>query len=293
MVHSFILYNDQIREAAGGVLSPGQIGLLSGWGVFSTIRIADGVLFAWERHWARMQHDAKLLRVPFPTDSEAVRRSLLRLVEANQAQTGTLRIVVVRNRGGIWEGPGLDRDYDLIALTTKLKDWGEGTRLAVVPQARHSAQMFAGVKSLSWSMNLCWYEMAQSRGYDEALLLNEHGKVSECTSANIFAAVGDRVYTPPLGSGCLPGVTREVLLGGPRVPGIVVEEKDLGLEDLEQADEVFITSTTRNLLSVLAIEGIQVRKRGDVRRRVSEAFSEYVRNYVEANKAASGASQPG
>ena len=57
------------------------------------------------------------------------------------------------------------------------------------------------------------------------------------------------------------------------------------MEDLEQADEVFITSTTRNLLPVLAIEGIQVRQRGDVRRRVSEAFSEYVRNYVEANKA--------
>jgi branched-chain amino acid aminotransferase len=293
VVHSFILYNDQIREAAGGVLSPGQIGLLSGWGVFSTIRVADGVLFAWERHWARMQHDAKLLRVPFPTDSEAVRRSLLRLVEANQAQTGTLRIVVVRNRGGIWEGPGLDRDYDLIALTTKLKDWGEGTRLAVVPQARHSAQMFAGVKSLSWSMNLCWYEMAQSRGYDEALLLNEHGLVSECTSANLFAAVGDRVYTPPLASGCLPGVTRDVLLSGARVPGIVVEEKDLRLEDLAQADEVFITSTTRNLLSVQTIEGIQVRQTGDARRRVSEAFSQYVRNYVEANKAASGASQPG
>ncbi len=283
-MHSFILYNDQVREAAGGVLSPGQIGLLSGWGVFSTIRVADGVLFAWERHWARMRHDARLLRVPFPNDSEAVRRSLLRLVEANQAQTGTLRIVVVRNRGGIWEGPGLDRDYDLIALTTKLKDWGEGTRLAVVPQARHSAQMFAGVKSLSWSMNLCWYEMAQSRGYDEALLLNEHGQVSECTSANIFAAVGDRVYTPPLGSGCLPGVTREVLLSGAHVPGIVVEEKDLRLEDLEQADEVFITSTTRNLLSVQAIEGIQVRQRGDVRRRVSEAFSEYVRKYVAANR---------
>jgi len=290
-VHSFILYNDQVRETAGGVLSPGQIGLLSGWGVFSTIRIADGVLFAWERHWARMQHDAKLLRVPFPTDSEAVRGSLLRLVEANQAQTATLRIVVVRNRGGIWEGPGLDRDYDLIALTTKLKDWGEGTRLAVVPQARHSAQMFAGVKSLSWAMNLCWYEMAQSRGYDEALLLNEHGRVSECTSANIFAAVGDRVYTPPLGSGCLPGVTRDVLLSGAHVPGIVVEEKDLGLEDLEQADEVFITSTTRNLLSVLAIEGIQVRQRGDVRRRVSEAFSEYVRIYAKANQAAAGASR--
>jgi branched-chain amino acid aminotransferase len=153
--------------------------------------------------------------------------------------------------------------------------------------------MFAGVKSLSWSMNLCWYEMAQSRGYDEALLLNEHGQVSECTSANIFAAVGERVYTPPLSSGCLPGVTRDVLLSGAHVPGIVVEEKELRLEDLEQADEVFITSTTRNLLSVRVIEGIQVRQTGDVRRRVSEAFSEYVRHYVEANKAASGASLPG
>jgi branched-subunit amino acid aminotransferase/4-amino-4-deoxychorismate lyase len=87
-------------------------------------------------------------------------------------------------------------------------------------------------------------------------------------------------------------VTRDVLLSGARVPGIVVEEKDLSLEDLESADEVFITSTTRNLLSVLAIEGMEVRRRGDVRRRVSEAFSEFVRKYVEANRGASGASQP-
>jgi D-alanine transaminase len=80
-------------------------------------------------------------------------------------------------------------------------------------------------------------------------------------------------------------VTRDVLLSGAHVSGIVVEEKELRLEDLEQADEVFITSTTRNLLSVVAIEGIQVRQRGDVRRRVSEAFSEYVKNYVQANRA--------
>jgi D-alanine transaminase len=80
-------------------------------------------------------------------------------------------------------------------------------------------------------------------------------------------------------------VTRDVLLSGAHVSGIVVEEKELRLEDLEQADEVFITSTTRNLLSVVVIEGIQVRQRGDVRRRVSEAFSEYVKNYVQANRA--------
>jgi branched-chain amino acid aminotransferase len=285
-MHAFLLHNDKILPASSAVLSPGQIGLLSGWGVFSTIRVVDGVLFAWERHWTRMRRDAELLRVPFPEDSEQVRASLLRLVRANQAWSATLRVVVVRNRGGIWEGPGQERDYDLIGLTTTLKDWGEGTRLAVVRQARHSGCPFAGVKSLSWSMNLSWLEQAQSRGYDEALLLDDRGRVSECTSANIFAARGGRVSTPPLHSGCLPGVTRDVLLHEIHVPGISILEEDLTLEDLERADEVFITSTTRNLLPVLSVEGIQVRCEGDVHLLLSRVFSSYVEAYVAAHKEA-------
>jgi branched-chain amino acid aminotransferase len=285
-MHAFILHNDQILPAASAVLSPGQVGLLSGWGVFSTLRVSDGVLFAWERHWARLLHDAERLRVPFPADSDRVRRSLLRLVEANEAYASTLRLVVVRNRGGVWEGPGLDRGYDLIGLTTTLKKWGEGTRLAVVPEARHSGSPFAGLKSLSWSMNLWWLEQAQSRGFDEALLLNDRGKVSECTSANVFIARGNRVSTPPLSSGCLPGVTRDVLLHEIRVPGITVEEEDLTTEDLLGADEVFITSTTRNLLPVLAMEGAEVRCQGDVHLRLASAFSGYVESYVAANAGA-------
>jgi branched-chain amino acid aminotransferase len=284
VIHSFVLHNGRILDASSRVLSPGQIGLLSGWGVFSTIRVVDGVLFAWERHWARMKHDAGLLRVPFPEDSEGVRGSLLELVRANQVSSATLRVVVVRNRGGFWEGPGLDRDYDLIALTTKTKDWGEGTHLAVVPHARHSACIFSGAKSLSWSMNLCWLEMAQARGYEEALLLNEHGNLSECTSANIFVVQGSRVATPPLSSGCLPGVTREVLLTGVRVPGVQIEERDLQLEDLERADEVFVTSTTRDLLPVLSVEGLHVRRQGEVRPALNRAFSGYVAAYAAANK---------
>ncbi len=282
----FILHNDRVLPADSKVLAPGQVGLLSGWGVFSTLRVTGGVLFAWERHWARMKHDAKLLRVPFPDDPEPLKRSLLLLMEANQASEATLRIVVVRNRGGIWEGPGLDRGYDVIALVTRPKEWGAGARLAVVANARHSAFRFSGSKSLSWSMNLCWLEAAQASGYDEALLLNERGQVSECTSANIFVARGNSVHTPPLSSGCLPGVTREVLLSEIRVPGIRLEEKELTLEDLEAADEVFITSTTRSLLPVLAVEGLRVRLEGDAHLMLGSVFASYVEAYVAANKAA-------
>jgi len=285
-MYPFILHNGRILPADSSVLAPGQVGLLSGWGVFSTLRVVEGVLFAWERHWARMKHDAELLRVPFPEDPAPVKRSLAQLVEANQCGSATLRIAIVRNRGGLWEGPGLSREFDLIALMAKSKDWGEGVRLTMVPQARHPDFMFSGSKSLSWSMNLCWLETAQARGFDEALLLNQRGHVCECTSANIFVEQAGAVYTPPLSSGCLPGITREILLSEIRVPGIRIEERDLTPADLEAADEVFITSTTRNLLPVTEVEGLRVRLEGEARVLLSRVFDGYVDTYVSAHRKA-------
>ncbi len=283
MVHRFILHGDDIREASDAVLSAGQVGLLSGWGVFSTLRVSGGVLFAFERHWARMQRDARLLRVPMPDDPEYVRSRLLRLIEANQAPEATLRVVIVRNRGGMWEGPGR-REFDLIALTSDLKDWGGGVRLAVAAQARHAESPFRGSKIISWAQNLVFLEQAQCRGFDEVVLLNERGEVSECTSANIFAATGSSVLTPPLQSGCLPGVTRELLLGEIRVPGISVAEKTLTLADLYAAGEVFITSTTRDLLPVLAIEDRPLGQSGDTRVRLQAAFTDYAAQYVRSHR---------
>src|SRR5579872_7428831 len=102
-IHRFFLHNGKIREAAEASLFPGQLGLLSGWGVFSTLRAVDGALFAWERHWARMSRDAHLIHVEMPPDADALERDLLRLLEANGAMNCTLRVVVVRNGGGLWE----------------------------------------------------------------------------------------------------------------------------------------------------------------------------------------------
>jgi branched-chain amino acid aminotransferase len=284
VLHQFVLHNDQIQKSTDLCLAPGQVGLLSGWGVFSTLRIADGVPFAWSRHWARIQRDAAALHVPLPQDSEVVRRKLLALVEANQAPNCTLRIAIVRNGGGMWAGPSNGRSSDLIGLTADSKHWGEGVKLAYVREARHAACEFTGTKILSWAMNLTWLEAAQTRGFDEVVLLNERGEVAECTSANIFIANGSHVYTPPLSSGCLPGITREVLLDEIRAPGIRVAEKALLPGDLEAADEVFITSTTRNLLPVWQIEDKQMGRGGHTREALARAFSEYVENYVATHK---------
>jgi branched-chain amino acid aminotransferase len=284
VLHRYIVHNDGIREASAQVLSAGQIGLLSGWGVFSTIRVIDGVPFAFERHWARLSRDAAAFHIAIPEDAESVRRRLLSLIEANHAQQSTLRLVIVRNSGGMWEGAPPGRASDLIALTADTKHWGASVKLAYVAQARHAACEFAGTKIISWAMNLTWLESAQARGFDEVILLNERGEVSECTSANIFVAKDNQVWTPPLTSGCLPGITREVLLSEIHVPGISIGEKVLLPADLETADEVFITSTTRNLLPVSQVEDKPLRRLQRVCDALEKAFEGFVEGYVAGQR---------
>ncbi|MBI4902628.1 MAG: aminotransferase class IV [Acidobacteria bacterium] len=283
-MHRFLLHNGQIHDTSAKLVTPGQVGLLNGWGVFSTLRVMDGVLFAWERHYARMRKDAALMHIPFPQDAGVLRDSLIRLVEANEAFNSTLRVAVVRNKGGMFESPGLDNEYDVIAFTKDLADWGAGVTLAVQERARMSSAPFSGAKILSWSMNLTWLEEAQRRGFQEMLLLDDHGLVSECTSANIFAVHGTRVSTPPLTCGCLPGVTRAVLLEDIRVDGLNIEERELRMDDLASASELFITSSTRDLLPVLAIEGISVQQGREVRGRLNDAFQQYLCSYVSQSR---------
>jgi branched-chain amino acid aminotransferase len=275
-IHRYFLHNGRTKETVEASLFPGQLGLLSGWGVFTTLRVADGTLFAWERHWARMSRDARLLNVEMPRDPGQLERDLVRLVEKNEAPNCTMRLVVVRNGGGFWEGPASGSASDTIALTADFKRWGASVRLGVQPHARYAASDFTKAKVLSWAQNLRWAERAQEQGFDEVILLNEFGRVAECTSANVFAVFGQNVSTPPVSEGCLPGITREVLLEEIRIPDVRFIERALTVDELYQADEVFITSTTRGLLPVREIAGGTIAGVGQVSERLSRAFQSYV-----------------
>jgi branched-chain amino acid aminotransferase len=274
-IHGFYLHNGEIRKSSVAELFPGQLGLLSGWGIFSTLRVAEGALFGWDRHWSRMSRDAVLLNVAMPSDRDAVEDDLLRLIEANNAHESTLRFTVIRNGGGTWQGPSSGLPSDVIAMTADTKSWGESVRLAVQPNARFAASDFTTAKILSWAHNLRWVERAQEQGFDEVILLNEHGRIAECTSANIFAVSGGDIYTPPVSEGCLPGITREILIEAVKVPGIRIAEKPLALEDLYRADEVLITSTTRGLLPVREIAGLELNRTHRISEILSGAFREF------------------
>lgn len=280
-MHSQLLHNFEIRETSTPLLSPGQVGFMNGWGVFTTIRVCEGVLFAFERHYERLTRDAHRMHVSFDISAPELEQALLRLVDANSARSATLRVAIVRNKGGLFEGPTIVTESDLIAFTADLVDWGEGLRLTYVPHGRHGASPFAGTKFTSWAQNLTWYEEGHQQGFDEVILLSEEGQVSECTSANIFAIQEDQVLTPPVeSSGCLAGVTRAILLDEIEVPGLTITAAELSPSDLEASDQVFVSSTTRDLLPVLSIDGERLAQNPAMLYRLQNAFAKYRDEYV-------------
>ena len=287
MIHHFVFHNDRVLPVESVRLSPGQAGLLNGWGLFTTIRIHDGIPFAFERHWSRLERDAERTHCPFPFVAEAVRGQLALLLEANTVREGAARIYAIYNQVGFWRSNENFPRVDLLLCSADLPSYREPSRLGLREFGRYASSPLAGVKVLSWLDNVWNYYEAQQAGFDEVVLLNERGEVAECTAANIFCVRGGRVATPPLSSGCLSGITRSVLLEIGASVGVEVKEAVLRPEDLYAADEVFISSTNRSMLGVTEINGHQIASApGPVTLKMENAFGEYVRRYIAGKSAA-------
>ena len=289
MIHRFVFHNDRLLPVAEVRLSPGQAGLFNGWGLFTTVRIYEGIPFAFERHWKRLQRDAERTRCPFPFEENVVRGQLGEVLRANQVREGAARIYMIYNQVGFWRS---DEDFprvDLLVCSADLPAYREPARLGLREHGRNTLAPLAGVKVTSWLDNVWNYYEAQQAGFDEVVLLNERGEVAECTAANIFCVKGGRVATPPVSAGCLQGITRSVLLEIGAGVGAPVEERVLRPEDLYAADEIFISSTNRSMLGVSEVNGHAIAAApGVVTLQLEKAFGAYVRQYLEARSAASG-----
>lgn len=281
MLHRLVFHNDKLMPIEECRMSPGQAGLLNGWGLFTTLHIFDGMPFAFERHWKRLERDSARTHCPLPFDAEKVRNYLLEVLRANRVTEGCARIYVIYNQVGYWRSNENFPRVDLFLCSTELPSFRMPARLNLREHGRHAASPLAGVKVTSWLNNVWNFYEAQQSGFDEVVLLNERGEVSECTAANVFCVRAGRVLTPPLSSGCLEGITRSVLLEiGPRA-GVKCEESVLRPEDLFAAEEVFISSTNRNLLPVGEIAGHRYANApGPVTERLDVAFTAYVKEYL-------------
>ena len=286
MIHRNIFHNEQLLPIEKVRLSPGQAGLISGWGLFTTLRIFHGEAFAYERHWRRLEKDAAIIHLPMPYTAAKVRVNLHEVIRANNVSEGCARIYLVYNSYGHWRSdePTLPQ-VDLIIYTANLPQYRDQVRLGLRQHGRHAGSPLAGVKTTSWLQNVWAVAEAQKEGFDEVVLLNERGEVAECTAANIFVVKNGKILTPPLNSGCLEGVTRGILFEIAPEAGVSVAEQTLRPEDLYSADEIFISSTNRNLIRVGEINGHTI-PIGTVAKQLDQLFDAYISEYVTRRAAA-------
>jgi len=289
-MHRFVFHNDRVLPLDQVRLSPGQVGLFNGWGVFTTLRVYHGVPFAFEMHWNRLKRDADRVNLTLAQDAAALQDCIRRVIAANRVQQGCIRVYFILNKGSLWSSDEPFPPVDLIVYSVDLPNRVGPTQLDVMPHGRHAANPLTGTKVTSWLNNAWHLEQAHRRGFDDVILLNERGEVVECTAANIYCVRERTVITPPTNSGCLLGVTREILLELAPRAGVNVIERALSMPELYAADEVFITSTTRNVQAISRIADKSLPNApGPITERLASVLSEYVKTYVES-KARSAAS---
>lgn len=250
-------------------------GLVVGDGVFEAVKVVGGRPFALTRHLARLRRSAMGLGLGAP-DLDAVRDGAMRVVEAAgdapDGELGRLRITVT---GGPGQPLGSGRAENGGALTMVVA-YATGpvphppNDVAVVPWVRNERGALAGLKTTSYGENVRALAYAHERGAAEAIFANTAGNLCEGTGTNVFVVSGGELVTPPLASGCLAGITRGLVLewcGG--------TERDLPLDALAGADEAFLTSTTRDVMPIRAVDDtVLPAVPGPVTREAMQTFAE-------------------
>lgn len=223
-------------------------GLTTGDGCFETMKVVGGVPFALTRHLARLARSCAALDIPPPGD-DLVRGAVAAVVAANGAGVGRVRVTVTAGRAPLGPARG-DAVPGFFVLTGPPRSLGPSATVAVCPWVRNERSPLAGAKATSYGDNVVAARWAAARGCDEALFANTVGDLCEGTGSNVFLVVDGVLRTPPLSSGCLAGVTRELVC-----ELVDVDESPVSMAALAEASEVFLTSSTRDVHPVSAVDG--------------------------------------
>jgi len=244
--------NGDLVDPTGPSVSALDHSVTVGDGVFETAKIAAGQPFALTRHHRRLERSAAGLGLP-PLDLGFVDKGVAAVLDGPTIDFGRLRYSVT---GGV--GPlGSDRDdaaltYIVVAAPQPLPP--SSGKLTVVPWTRNERSAVVGLKTTSYAENVVALARAKSEGAIEAVFGNTRGELCECTGSNIFVVVDGLVLTPPAEAGPLLGITRELTIEWGRAAGIEIREESLPLDVRQSADEVFITSSTKDVLPIHAVD---------------------------------------
>ena len=267
--------NGALDELARLRVSPLDHGLLVGDGVFETLRVYDGVPFAWRRHHERLAFSAHGIGLGVPASDE-LRAAADAVLAANDLRDARLRITVTGGEAPLGSERG-DAPPTVIVAASELGPRPSEADVVTVPWARNEHGAVAGLKTISYAENVRALAYAREHGASEAVFPNTRGDLCEATGSNVFLVFQDVLHTPPGDAGCLLGVTRALVLELAAAMAIPVEEAALPLDALHRADEAFLSSTTREVQAIARVDGQKLPAApGPLTTRLAEAFTDLV-----------------
>ncbi|MFB6633272.1 aminotransferase class IV [Streptomyces sp. NPDC056362] len=239
--------NGGLHDAETARVSVLDHGLTVGDGIFETVKAERGETFALTLHLERLTRSARGLGLPDP-DLDEVRRACAAVLEANPMELGRLRITYTGGLSPLGSERG-DAGASLIVALGETGRRADSTAVITVPWTRNERGALTGLKTTSYAENVVALARARERGASEALFANTVGQLCEGTGSNVFVVVDGAILTPPVSSGCLAGITRALAV---RWTG--AEEADLPWDVLDRADEIFLTSTLRDVQAVHRVD---------------------------------------
>lgn len=267
--------NGSLVDAADASVLVSDHGLTVGDGVFETMRTERGVPFAVTRHLERLRRSLAGLGLDLDRSDAELRAALEAVAGTIVAATGgpaKVRLTVTAGPGPL--GSGRDEGtHTVIVAGDALDAWPETGAAVTVPWRRNEHSAVAGLKTTSYAENVVALARARDAGASEALLANTAGDLCEGTGSNVFVVHGDVVRTPPLTSGCLAGITRALVLELAVRHGVDLREEPIGSGDLVSADEVFLTSSTRDVQGQHRVDDRTFDAPGPVTRTLRDAFA--------------------
>jgi 4-amino-4-deoxychorismate lyase len=278
-MHPVIYLNKVMLEATKARVAPVSSAMLYGRGVFTTVAIYNGKPFLWAEHWRRLSNHAERLSVESTgLNVRNVGEALGKLVAVNQVTNGRARVILLARSGrDVWKAKkDSPRKTDLLILTGEPQQVpAAGMSLAVSPYRINTYSPLVGIRSLNYLEQVLSWEEAQTRDFDEAVVLNERGEVVSATMANIFWFKNGTLHTPALSTGAMAGITRAAVIELAGKQFIPVIEGVYELADLTDADEIFLTSAS---LAVAQVTTFDFRRysvsTGNTCARLSDAFRE-------------------
>jgi branched-chain amino acid aminotransferase len=250
-------------------------GLVVGDGVFETLRVYRGVPFAWTRHLARLRASCDGLGLELP-DATALREAADAVLRADELAEARLRITVTGGVAPPGSGRG-DGPPSAFILAFPIELAAPSVDVVIAPWTRNEHGALVGLKTISYAANVRALAYARAKGAGEAVFANTKGDLCEATGSNVFLVRDGALTTPPPSAGCLSGVTRALLLELSMQMGIPAEEHDVPVGALAQSDEAFLSSTTREVQPIAAVDGTRLRSvGGPVSERLAAAFRDLV-----------------